>query len=118
MSRPHAHTKRWRSSWMPKGKKQRRVLWRTGRVIEDGAGKKALRLAVYQRAEGRCEVVWDGKRCNKFAAWDGHYKGDLIHLKDPIKGHSDEPELCEWGCHSCHMRRDHPGPQFGLGRAS
>ena len=112
MSRTNAHTKRWRSSWFRKGKKERRVLWRTGRVIEDSAGKKALRLRVFQRAEGRCEIEWDGQRCNKYAPWDGFNHGHLVHLKDPIKGHSDEDSLCQWGCADCHFRRDHPGPQW------
>jgi len=69
-----------RRSWIRPKRRERKVLWRTGRVIEDAAGMKALRLKVYRRAGGRCEVEWNGKRCNKFAPWSGYRHGHLVHI--------------------------------------
>jgi len=89
-------------------KRVRRVFWRTGRIREDAAGVRQLRMDVFLRAEGRCEIKWDGKRCNKFAPWDGFGHGELVHLKP----RNDIREACQWGCHECHSRRDHPGPQW------
>ena len=43
-------------------KRVKKVLWRTGQVKEDAAGMARLRREVYERACGRCEIEWDGKR--------------------------------------------------------
>src|SRR5947209_2380946 len=54
-----------------------RVLWRTGRVQLRGQDKTDLRRDVYGRAQGRCEDERNGKRCNRFAPWDGLQHGEL-----------------------------------------
>ena len=65
----------------PKFKDPRsRTLWRTGRVVLKGQDKTDLRRQVYRRANGRCEVLKNGKRCGKFAAWSGWHHGELSHI--------------------------------------
>lgn len=92
-------------------RKQSRTLWRTGRVILKGSDMTDLRHTVYRLAEGRCEELnADGKRCNKFAPWDGPFHGELSHTLHRSHGGSDTPENCRWNCYWCH-RRKHPGPQ-------
>jgi hypothetical protein len=87
-----------------------RVLWRTGRVILKGQDKTELRHCVYERAAGRCEEVRNGKRCNRFAPWDGLKHGELSHKKHGA--HRDDTDAGTlWSCRECHSRR-HPGPQF------
>lgn len=85
---------------------------RTGRVVLFGADKTKLRRDVYARAQGKCEIEWDGKRCGKFAAWDGIGKGELVHIRGAAFKRNDTLEHTQWGCRECHSRRDHPGPQF------
>ena len=58
-----------------------RILWRTGRVVLKGQDKTDLRRQVYARAGGRCEEVRNGKRCNRFAPWDGLQHGELSHKR-------------------------------------
>ena len=91
-----------------------RVLWKTGRVILRGADMTELRRKVYQRAGGRCEVMRRGKRCNRFAAWDGFGHGELSHDKHGAS-RNDTPETVLWSCRECHENR-HPGPQFSAQR--
>jgi hypothetical protein len=85
---------------------------RTGRVVLFGADKTNLRREVYARAGGRCEnVLGTGKRCNKYASWDGVGKGDLAHVTHRGKGGSDTLENTRWNCRECH-KQQHPGPQW------
>jgi curved DNA-binding protein CbpA len=56
-----------------------RVLWRSGRTILKGEDKTDLRRRVFQRAGGRCEDERHGKRCNRFASWQGIGHGELSH---------------------------------------
>jgi hypothetical protein len=96
-------------------KRVKKVLWRTGQVKEDAAGMRALRLEVYRRAGGRCEVEWNGKRCGKFAKWDGFGHGELAHLDARGRGGSDTAANCLWACggsNGCHKRKFHPGPEW------
>jgi hypothetical protein len=87
------------------------VQWNTGRVILRGVDMTELRGQVYARAGGRCEVIKaNGKRCNRFAAWDGVEHGELSHDKHgPYK--TDTADAVLWSCRGCHRER-HPGPQF------
>lgn len=87
-----------------------KVLWRTGRVILKGQDKTDLRRQVYTRAAGRCEEVRNGKRCNKFAPWDGLQHGELSHRQHGAS-RDDTPSGVIWSCRECHRKR-HPGPQF------
>jgi len=89
-----------------------RVLWRSGRVILKGADMTALRWTVYHRASGRCEVKANGRRCNKFAPFDGYGHGELAHVQGRGRTGSDTPENTLWSCRSCHREGLHVGPQF------
>jgi hypothetical protein len=103
-----------RSGWIRPKPRERRVLWRSGRVIEDARGMYELRRRIFKRAEGKCEVIKaNGKRCNAYAKWDGIGKGDLSHIKHGAKGPGDVDSNVLWSCRECHSKR-HPGPQFGL----
>src|SRR5271165_6655909 len=107
--------------WQPKPREPRdprfkdprsRVLWRSGRVILKGQDMTALRWEVYHRAQGRCEVKANGRRCNKFAPFDGFGHGELAHLDARGRGGSDTPQNTCWACRDCHRERLHVGPQF------
>ena len=93
-----------------------RVLWRTGRVIRRGQDMTELRREVYARAGGHCEVTRRGRRCNRFAPWDGLKHGELSHHAHGAN-RNDIPEAVVWSCRECHKLR-HPGPQFSKGRAA
>ena len=94
-------------SWIKVKKRRRRVLWRSGRIIEDAAGMASLRLEVFRRANGRCEV------CGRFAKWQGIGGGELAHIVARGRGGSDTAENLLWKCRGCH-RADHPGPQWRI----
>jgi len=91
-----------------------RILWRTGRVQLRGQDKTDLRRDVYNRAGGRCEEIRNGKRCNRFAGWDGLKHGELSHRAHGAK-RNDTTDDVLWSCRECHRKR-HPGPQFAAQR--
>lgn len=95
-----------------------RKLWRSGRVILKGPDMKALRWKVYNRAGGRCEVKKpNGRRCGKFAPFDGFAHGELAHF--PVsrgRTGSDAEENTLWSCKGCHRQVLHPGLQFSKAR--
>ena len=66
-----------------------RTLWRTGRVVLKGQDKTDLRRQVYRRAGGRCEIEWNGKRCNRYAPWAGIKHGELVHVVASAHAGSD-----------------------------
>lgn len=88
------------------------IVTRTGQIVLRGVDKTNLRHDVYRRAGGRCEIASEGKRCNRFASWDGIGHGELVHIIAIGRGGSDSLTNCEWGCPECHRKRDHPGPQW------
>lgn len=97
-----------------------KALWRSNRIVLFGQDKTDLRRAVYQRAGGKCEIEWNGRRCNRYAPWSGIGHGELVHIVASAHGGSDSLENCQWGCggrDGCHARRDHPGPQFATQRS-
>jgi len=79
------------------------------KTFKDGrkrlANKSELRRQVYERAEGRCEVIEDGFRCGADAPWDGWLtvRGHLAHNRHGAY-RSDEPTCCHWSCASHHLR--------------
>lgn len=82
-------------------KKERRVLWRTGRVIEDGPGMATLRKLTYRRSGGKCEcVLADPTRvCTKRVTyWDSH----LHHIVSRARGGSDELYNLAFVTRKCH----------------
>ena len=79
-----------------------RQLWRTGRVILKGQDMTDLRRQVYRRSGGHCEVEKHGKRCNRFAPWDGYRHGELAHRVHHSHGGTDTPENTCWACYDCH----------------
>lgn len=88
------------------------VVTHSGRIVLRGADKTDLRRTLYRRSGGRCEIRWKGKRCNRFAPWDGLGHGEMVHIVASAHGGSDSADNCQWGCPDCHKRRDHPGIQF------
>jgi hypothetical protein len=87
------------------------VVTRTGRVVLRGVDATIFRGQIYRRANGRCEVETNGKRCNKYAAWKGYRHGELYHITDRKHGGSDVEAGVLWSCWEHHRER-HPGPQF------
>jgi hypothetical protein len=92
-----------------------RVLWRTGRVILKGQDMSGLRWQVFDRAGARCEALRNGKRCNRYAPWDGMKHGELSHDRHGA-AKTDTLESVLWSCRDCHRKR-HPGLQFSRGAA-
>jgi 5-methylcytosine-specific restriction endonuclease McrA len=90
--------------------KIRRVLWRSGRVIEDARGMQALRSQAFKRSGGRCENVKpNGVRCRVRVSW---WDGELHHVISRAHGGSDIIENVAFFCFGCHQ--DVTGrPQFG-----
>lgn len=105
-----------RRGWIRPKRREKKVLWRTGQVKEDAAGMYRLRRFVFKRAGGNCEVKKRGKRCGKYAPWDGYRHGELSHIIARKRGGSDTPENTEWACWECHRTVRHPGPQFAAQR--
>jgi hypothetical protein len=69
-------------------RKQRKVLWRTGRVIEDQKGMATLRSTAFHRCQGRCEckMADSSRKCSQRVTWfDGH----LHHIVSRAHGGSD-----------------------------
>jgi hypothetical protein len=89
-----------------------RVLWRSGRVILKGKDMTRFRWQVFDRAEARCEIVIDGKRCKKYAPWSGPGHGELVHILARAHGGSDTIDNCLWGCREHHKAKFHPGVQW------
>ena len=68
--------------------------------------KKAVRLAVYERAGGRCELNL-GPKCIKGVLpfegdtpWD---HGHFVHIKSKGAGGKFTVENGRWGCYQCHL---------------
>ena len=101
-----------RKGWIRAKPREKKTLWRTGQVKEDAAGMYRLRRLVFKRAGGNCEVRKNGKRCNKYAPWDGYRHGELSHIVRRGRGGSDIAENCEWACWECHRTVRHRGPQW------
>lgn len=82
--------------------KVRKILWRTGRVIEDARGMAHLRSEAFHRSEGYCECRRaDPKRpyCGKRV----HYNfGHLHHIVSRAHGGSDVLENVAFVDRQCH----------------
>jgi hypothetical protein len=101
-----------RGGWIRPKRREKKTLWRTGQVKEDAAGMYRLRRKVYKRSGGNCEVKKNGKRCGKYAPWDGYRHGELSHILARKRGGSDTEANTEWSCWDCHRTVRHPGPQW------
>lgn len=78
-----------------------------GRVRMSGRDVKELRLQVFERSEGRCEIFWDEVRCLNAFGWSNF----ALH-HDPRGAHkSDTLETTKAACLDCHKKL-HPGPQW------
>jgi hypothetical protein len=70
------------------------------------ATKTAVRLAVYERAEGRCELnlvadcIQGVLPFTGVTPWD---HGHAVHLKSTGAGGRWTMENIKWGCHPCHL---------------
>lgn len=89
-----------RSRIRPK-RKVRRVLWRTGRVIEDAVGMAKLRSAAFRRSQGRCECkLADPERiCRQRVTYNFDH---LHHIVSRARGGSDVLENVAFVTRQCH----------------
>lgn len=88
------------SRFKPK-RKLRRVLWRTGRVIEDAAGMARLRSQAFHRSQGHCEcVLADPTR--KCRARVSYSYGHLHHIVSRAHGGSDVLSNVAFVDRQCH----------------
>ena len=80
----------------------------TGRVRLDAEGMKELRITVYERARGLCEMKLKGAGCQVYAGW---VSGELAHYpKSRGAGAGDTPEETVWACKPCHRYQHNPKP--------
>jgi hypothetical protein len=102
---------------------RRRVRSKPRRGQPAKSEKSALRLAVYNRAEGRCELRLTSKCLVGPLPFDGDVfeRGHLVHLKSKGSGGAWSMENCRWGYHECHLGEMHQkGTKFeggDIGRA-
>lgn len=72
---------------------------------------KAIRLAVYERSGGHCELSL-GQECIKgVLPWDGPtalQHGHLVHMKAKRR-YGTTLEHSKWGCWHCHLVQMHRG---------
>ena len=88
--------------------KKRRSKPRRGQPTKDE--KAAIRLAVYERARGRCELRLH-KDCtrDRVLPWDGDVfeRGHLVHLKSRGAGGGWDMANLMLGCPACHLGSMH-----------
>jgi hypothetical protein len=72
--------------------------------------KAAIRLAVYERSGGRCELNL-GPKCIKgilpFTGDSPLFHGHLVHVRSRGAGGKWTMENCLWGCVECHIGYSH-----------
>ena len=64
-----------------------------------------VRLVVYQRSNGLCELRLSPK-CWLRASWDW---GHLCHILHRSRSGGWSAENCRWGCPECHIGWEHNG---------
>lgn len=75
-----------RTALRPKAKKAK-TSWRNPERVRLGNGEMSkLRSEAFERADGRCENVRDGKRCPNKVGW---FSADLHHIKHRSAGGGD-----------------------------
>ena len=68
--------------------------------------KAAVRLAVYERAGGRCELNLGPKCIEGILAFEGDTPwdhGHFVHIKSKGAGGAFTVENGKWGCFQCHL---------------
>jgi hypothetical protein len=88
--------------------RKRRATPRRGSLT--AAEKHAIRLAVYVRAQGRCELNLGPKCIPGVLPWDGEsplFYGHLVHVRSRGAGGDWTLENCRWGCVECHSGYHH-----------
>lgn len=88
-----------RSGPIKKKSRKAKVGKYSGRIRLDAEGMKELRVAVYERARGLCEMKIKHV-CEVYAGW---VSGHLAHIKSRGSGGSDELGNVLWACAPCHM---------------
>ena len=97
-------TSRLKRAWLRPKKRKSRVLWRTGRVVLDSAGRIMLRGKAFRRSKGFCEC-WraTGKKpCGLRVEWQGPFAGHLHHIKFLSHGGSDAMRNLAFIASVCH----------------
>ena len=64
-----------------------------------------IRLAVFQRSGGYCELQ-ASPRCWEIAGWEF---GHLCHIVHRSRGGEWSLDNCRWGCPECHIGWEHNG---------
>jgi hypothetical protein len=83
---------------------KRRVKPRRGQPTKND--KDTLRLAVYERAQGLCELHLLPDCITGVLPFEGDTPwdhGHLVHLKSRGAGGQWTMQNCRWGCHVCHL---------------
>lgn len=95
-----------RSALAPRSAPPRRIRPGTRRGQPTRQERDIIRLAVYERAGGRCELR-KSERCipgilpfEGITPWD---HGHLVHLRSEGAGGKTDMRNCRWGCHICHL---------------
>lgn len=74
--------------------------------------RKKVRLAVYERAGGLCELKLRNDCVRGVLAFKGETPwdhGHLVHKKSEGSGGKTDMENCCWGCWKCHLLGLHRG---------
>lgn len=74
--------------------------------------RKKVRMAVYTRSDGRCELKLRNDCIPGRLPFNGHTPwdhGHLVHLKSEGAGGKTDEENCRWGCWKCHLLGMHNG---------
>lgn len=87
---------------------------KTPRAIAKKKKREEVRLAVFKRSGGRCEVnnrydCIKGVLPFKSAGNIPYDHGHLVHLKSEGSGGKTDMENCRWGCWKCHLLGLHRG---------
>lgn len=73
--------------------------------------KRSIRLEVYRRAQGRCELHNLPDCIPGVLPWDGgvFQRGHLVHLRSRGAGGGWTLDNLRWGCWRCHLIGIHQG---------
>lgn len=84
---------------------------RTRRSVVKTKKRKEVRLQVFERSGGRCElnIRKDCMGIVPFAGKTPYDHGHLVHLKSEGSGGKTDTKNCRWGCWPCHLLALHRG---------
>ena len=93
---------------------KKRAKLRRGKLT--AAERNAVRLAVYERAKGMCELRIRPDCLSRFSTVPLPFKGStpwdhghMVHKRSEGAGGKTDLDNCVWGCHKCHLIGVHRG---------